>query len=569
MERTNHTVADPLLETLSTLDSSNKPQPEDPRPLLFLISTPPSASAIRERLGWAAYSYHFVVEALRPLLEEMGTCQIVEQPESRLVFAVRKAEQAGLRPIHLAVTPPQDTYFSNVVPSILFPFWEFPEIPDRALAFDGRQNWSRVCRRADLLLTACGFTAEALRRGGIDRPIHQVPVPIDPGWFDLPGWKPGSSWSYTGRCFVLGVDDPMVGSISPTTDSHQSTSITVVPAGTDRPRPVLTRVKSRLSPATRQRLSAWKRAVLGHGPASLGSLGFKRWVYHSLRMRYHRYVRRWLSDDALEQVGRIKQVIRRRLASGQALVEPPHVVSRTVSVEGIVYTSIFNLRDPRKNAWDLLSSFLLAFRDRDDVTLVLKLVASPVDEHMHVKELEERHKALGIEHRCRVVVITDYLDDSEMLELARVTTIYVNTSRAEGACLPLQQYLAAGRPAVAPCHTSLADFMDNQVGWVVPSHPEPTHWPHDPEHRIETTWHRLVWSELKEQLERTAWVITHDPEQYQNKAEAARRRMDGYASRSVVRVALRAALDRSGRPLKSRPTIITPTARHSGVACRA
>ena len=40
-----------------------------------------------------------------------------------------------------------------------------------------------------------------------------------------------------------------------------------------------------------------------------------------------------------------------------------------------------------------------------------------------------------------MVVITDFLTDEQMNDLFRATTYYVNASRAEGACLPLQQAL--------------------------------------------------------------------------------------------------------------------------------
>ena len=117
----------------------------------------------------------------------------------------------------------------------------------------------------------------------------------------------------------------------------------------------------------------------------------------------------------------------------------------------------------------------------------------------------------GIEHQCRVVVIVDYLSDDELLGLFRATTFYVNTSRAEGACLPLQQALACGRPAIAPAHTAMADYMDDRVGFVVASHPEPTHWPHDPQKRIKTSWQRLDWSSLRDQYLRSAELAGLEP----------------------------------------------------------
>ncbi len=95
------------------------------------------------------------------------------------------------------------------------------------------------------------------------------------------------------------------------------------------------------------------------------------------------------------------------------------------------------------------------------MTLVLKLATTPERRGPAMSNIFViLYLAYGIEHKCRVVVIVDYLSDDELLGLFRATTFYVNTSRAEGACLPLQQALACGRPAIAPAHTAMADYMD-------------------------------------------------------------------------------------------------------------
>ena len=120
-----------------------------------------------------------------------------------------------------------------------------------------------------------------------------------------------------------------------------------------------------------------------------------------------------------------------------------------------------------------------------------------------------------------------------MGELMKVTTFYVNTSKAEGACLPLQQSLAAGRPSIAPDHTSMADFMDDQIGFIIRTNPEPTYWPHDPEMRTETYWNRMVWSDLRDHMIAAAELVEDDPARYREMAEAARARMAGYASRGM------------------------------------
>src|SRR5262249_16941952 len=157
---------------------------------------------------------------------------------------------------------------------------------------------------------------------------------------------------------------------------------------------------------------------------------------------------------------------------------------------------------------------------------------------------EYRH--LGIAHKCRLVFVTAYLSDEQMLDLARGSTYYLNTSHAEGACLPLQDFLAAGRPGVAPNHTALADYFTDAVGSVVPPPPEPTFWPHDPDQRCTTTWHRLVWQALHYQLRASYTVAKQYEGQYRRLANRGRSRMTEFASAAQVWPRLAAALNLVG-----------------------
>ncbi len=177
---------------------------EDDRPIAFLVSTTPCGRKIAEHLGSPAYSYHFVAEALAPAFRAVGDYRPVDHPESRLAFAARKAEAEGFRPVHVAINPLQDVYLSPHLPNLVFPFWEFPQIPDRDFGVDTRQNWARIARGAALVLCACRFTADAFRNAGVTAPACVVPIPVDPSSFNLPDWEPTHSWTIICRHEVLG-----------------------------------------------------------------------------------------------------------------------------------------------------------------------------------------------------------------------------------------------------------------------------------------------------------------------------------------------------------------------------
>jgi glycosyltransferase involved in cell wall biosynthesis len=463
------------------------------RPFAFLVSTTACARDIRQNMGNADYSYVFVLNALKPILEPLGTWKLVPNPESSLAYQASRAWAEGYRPVHLSLNPPQNAYLTPAVPTVMFPFWEFPQIPDRNFGYDTRQNWARMCRHADLVLTACRFTAEAFRGAGIDCPVEVVPVPLAPESFRVPDWDPAGSWTLSCRHTTFGPS-------ADAQDGEHGGSVSAPPA----PR--------------------WKRGL--------------RAGYRRIHGVYKNRVRRWISDEAANKIFQTKNALLRRAA-----YQPPVLPSTPLTLRGLVYTSIFNLGDRRKNVEDMLTAFLSAFRDRPDATLVLKLATNPKREYYELKELGALYARLNIRHDCRVVVITDYLTEEQLGELMRVTTFYLNASRAEGACLPVQEAMAAGRPALAPRHTAMADYMDDEAGFVVASHPEATFWPHDSEHRYDSTWHRLVWSDLRDRLLESARVAEDDPARYRRLSAAARERMAGHASRAVATEALRRALE--------------------------
>jgi glycosyltransferase involved in cell wall biosynthesis len=529
------------------------------RPYAFLVSTTGCAKGIRNSLGSAAYSYYFVLEALAPVLEKLGTWRLVDHPESSLPFAAARAEADGYRPIHLALHPPQDIYLTPALPNVIFPFWEFPDIPDRDFEYDTRQNWARVCRRADMILTACHFTRDAFRRAGIDCPMGVVPVPLRPEHFEVPDWDPAHSWTLTCRHVAWGGPEPRSSGPDEGESAVRAPSASTEASGGRiglkrrafrAARGVFRKVYPWLGSKTLERISRTRHYLLvtsGRDPVTSKPIpgervGPARFAYAMARDGYRHYVKRWLSHEALAAITKAKVRTLKVFGLKPVLAPDPLLPSTPLTLGGLLFSSIFNLGDRRKNHLDLLSAYLLAFRDREDVTLVIKLATNPVREHHEIGLFKQMVKSLGIEHRCRLVVITDFLTDDEMAELMRVTTFYVNTSRAEGACLPLQQSLAAGRPSIAPDHTAMADFMDDRVGFVPSTHPEPTYWPHDPQMKTETYWNRMVWTDLRDSMLACAEMIENDPDRYREMAEAARARMAGYAGRDVVEAALREAL---------------------------
>jgi glycosyltransferase involved in cell wall biosynthesis len=335
------------------------------------------------------------------------------------------------------------------------------------------------------------FTVDSFVRAGITTPIRIVPVPTPPEYFQLPRWS-----SQT----ITRLDCPAYVFPNPNVPAHQLWDA----AEAERSEVDSSRTEGSW-------LSSLRRAWQENYESFLPPL-----VSQATRFLGERFgADRWLSY--------VRSCRRPRL-----------------ELSGVVYTSIFSPRDGRKNWQDLLTGFVSALCDRDDATLLVKLITK---ERLMVEQVLEFYRAVGLAHRCKVIFITDYLSDEQMLGLVRASTYYLTTTRAEGNCLPLMNYLAAGRPGIAPCHTAISDYFSDDIGLTLPWHPEPAIWPQDNRGRIKTTWARLEWPALVERLRASYFLALHHRSAYEARAEKGQQCMRERASIESVWAQLQAALE--------------------------
>ena len=248
--------------------------------------------------------------------------------------------------------------------------------------------------------------------------------------------------------------------------------------------------------------------------------------------------------DALR--GRAAATLDLDLPSDGTPIEDEPLPTHPVVLEGVVYTAVLNPKDGRKNWRDLVRSFCLALADRDDATLVLQLIGRSALVHTQLGGELRRLRPF----RCRVVAADGFLTDAQYLRLAHASTYAVNASRGEGQCLPLMQYMSAGTPAIAPCHTGMADYLDATNAFLVDSSLEPTSWPQDTRHLLRTFWHRLNAASLLDAFRESYAIARREPERYRAMARSATERLRRHCSEEVVRETLRGFLsERLGRVL--------------------
>ncbi|MCE5302903.1 MAG: hypothetical protein LLF97_07320 [Planctomycetaceae bacterium] len=446
-----------------------------------------------KNVGVPGYSYDFVVQLFAPLIKSWGKLLVVSREE--LPQAVAQMRARGYTPVHLSFLPLQDVCFADDAPNIVVPAWEYPDVPNHVFDGNPQNNWVETARRCDALVVGGPFTADAFQRAGVRTPIQIVQVPTPDAYFQIPLWR--SDVVTTINCCGLTFRTPTVWDGSEETASSSG--------GPRSSRFSLKSIRKALCAAYRRSLkrTPLHRFCLAAKGACDGGLTAWR-------------AARTCSDATTATTGACSQA----------------------ELSGVVYTSIFNPPDYRKNWGDLLTGFLWALRDCEDATLVLKVI-----DPNWVGRVYEGYRRSGIPHRCKVVVVGDFLTEEQLLELARATTYYVTTTRAEGNCLPLLNYLAAGRPGISPCHTAIGDYFDRDVGFVVDSHPEPTAFPHDSRFRKTTTWHRLVWTSLVEEIRRSYEMAKYDRAAYDRLARRAREKMRGWNSMESVGPRLWEALD--------------------------
>jgi glycosyltransferase involved in cell wall biosynthesis len=466
----------------------------------LFTTSPLRPREVVDRTGDDCYSYYFVLRSFLPLLNRWATVAEVSQSPEGIREAVQAARRNGQDAVHLGFLPLQYMRVVDGAANVAFPFWEFPNIPNYDVAGNPDNNWVTMAEELDLILTACEFTRESFARAGVQTPVEVVPVPIEDEYFAIPPWQRDQQAALDCPCYVLPQAGPPLRQIARQKAAKAAVSVR------ERARRVYRKgVRPFLPAAVHRRLADSSRTVVGKEPPP-------------------------------------------RLPTPEEVFPVPFQPSDRLELSGIVYTCILNPFDTRKNWRGIIHAFLLALGERADATLVVKLAVSQGMRQEALHRLFAFYRKLHVRHRARLAVIAAYLPDEQMFELARASTYYVNASHAEGACLPLQDALAAGRPAIAPAHTAMAEYVDDELAFVLPSRPVPTHWQWDPDKRQTTTWQQIEPRDLAAQFQSSYRVAQSDPARYCAMAACGRQRMHDLANIERVWARLSDALDSLAAP---------------------
>lgn len=210
-----------------------------------------------------------------------------------------------------------------------------------------------------------------------------------------------------------------------------------------------------------------------------------------------------------------------------------------LNIDGVVFATIFNPSDGRKNWGEMVTAFVAAFKDVEDATLILKL--NETDSHVTFASLAFLLRKFP-DFRCRIIGFNGYLEEADYDAFLDGIDYVVNASSGEGQCLPLMELMSMGVPALAPDHSSMADYVTPDNAFVLRSSAFLTSWPHDDRGFLTTHAYRVDWDGLRDAYLAAYSVARHDERRYREMSKAARQGLEQHCSVSQVRRLLQQAL---------------------------
>ena len=510
----------------------------------FLVYSEVTAALIATSMGLPEYSYYFVLRDFLPVLKALGEVQVVEDPEQQVDALYDQACAAGERCLFLSFSPPQKTLLGLRCPTIPVFAWEFDSIPNEYWLDERQQDWRYVLNACGSGITHSQMVVDAVRKEmGPEFPIVAIPSPVWDKFATIraqPAELPlTSTIAISVRAGVV-VDshDPALSPyifgkhatarVVQAIREHEQAMARQQPAESAVAAPA-TRQQSRAQ-VTRRYLGEWYLKVLRQNMPFLPNAKEKALPRFELAQED--------PDKPLEPRNTVEPP--HPLATGVKPLMPEWLPTDSeLKLSGVIFTALFNPYDGRKNWADMLTAFCAAFRDTPDATLVFKLGHNEYLSAMHDMLI---WMARMPKFKCRVVLLHGYLDGSEFDALIRASAFAVNASHGEGQCLPLMEFLSCGKPAIAPRHSAMVDYIDEDVGFVVDSWLDATAWSHDPRLAYRTLRHQIDWSSLRDAYLAAYDCAKNQPERYQQLAQNAIERMRGHCSRHVAQEALCAFL---------------------------
>ncbi|MCG8671801.1 MAG: glycosyltransferase [Pseudomonadales bacterium] len=466
-------------------------------------------------LGKPDYSYYFVLKDYLPALKKMGEVIIAKSIEDIDKIYSANGEKDC---VFLSFTPPQKTPQNLNCPTFPVFAWEFSTIPNEHWLDDPNQNWAEVLKHFGQAITHSELTVSAVKQAsGNDMLIESIPAPV---WDRCQGlYEQVKSRALDAvqqidikKAIVFDTNNPEHRQCIPNHDEIKH-AVSVARSPDKQPKPTKKEIRSKF-------IDEWRENVLKP---------FSPFLYRATSSNEH------LSKRFSSGSGniRVKNIVEPTSVEGSDFFDSPVLTpgDHQLELSGVIFTSLFNPYDGRKNWGDMMMGFIAAFKDNPDATLVFKLA-----HHKYKAAFNDMLMCMALmgDFKCRVVIIHGYLSADSYQKLMTSTHYIVNASYGEGQCLPLMESLSAGIPAIAPRHSAMVDYINEDIAFIVDSWEDATAWSHDPRLAYRTLRHQIHWESLVDAYKKAYRRVKESPMLYRHMQEAANQRMKNHCSEAVA-----------------------------------
>ncbi len=545
----------------------------------FITYSGVNQASVKDNLGKPEYSYYFVSAGYKGVLESLGEVIEINDPEAEVDPIFEASEEPC---VFLCFTPPHLAPVGLRCPTICVFAWEFDTIPDEAWDDNPKNDWRTVLADHGRAITLASYSSASVRRAmGSSYPCGTIPVPVWDKFERLRRARAGVFPIKSGTLEFIGdITDSLRFSLSQrqgisSSPGAQAWEGEAFSLRFDYDGDGISCLNGFYAP---EQWGAWSRSanpyvelprsISGRVKVQLEVQGYHRNLGRPVSVTLgsskttldliHHPTRHELEFDLIEPasqltfrdleitppveaedqrtlgIGLVSLTVSRAEESSHAEVADGEVES--LHLEGVVYTSVFNPSDGRKNWKDMVTAFCHAHRDHADATLVLKMVTN--DPNHYLGTLRFLLSQLA-PFDCRVVAIRGYLPGDQFEKLITLTSFYVNTSHCEGLCLPLMEYFSSGVPAIAPDHTAMADYVADTHAFVVSSSVEQNVWPHDPRDLFRALRYRLNWESLYGAFRDSYVLAKEDSQGYRAMSVAAMERLEALTAEDTIRERIR------------------------------
>jgi glycosyltransferase involved in cell wall biosynthesis len=197
----------------------------------------------------------------------------------------------------------------------------------------------------------------------------------------------------------------------------------------------------------------------------------------------------------------------------------------------------------RKGPHELMLAFLSEFAAHEDVMLLIKTYSdgfTPEARKVVMDQLQSFKKYVRREGGlARIRVMLDNMPEDKLPELYRSADAYVTASYGEGLGLPVQEAMTCGVPCIVPNSSAFPDYVDNNNGWLYPTHIEPVYGMQFPWYEATMNW----WRPDVPGMKRCMREAFEDRELLKEKGLCARKQIEQIHSFETIGKAMKSRLE--------------------------